>query len=54
MLLDVAVLAYLDVGRPTGARNAYSRLVPRIGRPPWHLRNRLLDALITRAEREAG
>ena len=49
-LLDISVLAYLRTGRPTAARNALTRLVPRTGRPSWHLRNRLLDALVTEAE----
>jgi hypothetical protein len=54
VLLDVAVLAYLRTGRPTAARNALDRLVPLLGRPEWHLRTRLLEALVAEAEREAG
>jgi spermidine synthase len=54
VLLDVSVLAYLRTGRPTAARNAYARLAPLTGRPSWHLRNRLLDAMIAQAERAAG
>jgi hypothetical protein len=50
-LLDIAVLAYLHTGRPTAARNALSRLGPGTGRPARHLRNRLLEALATEAER---
>jgi predicted membrane-bound spermidine synthase len=53
-LLDVAVVAYLRVGRPTGARNALNLLGPRSGRSADHLRNRLLDALISEAEAEAA
>jgi hypothetical protein len=52
VLLDISVLAYLRTGRPTAARNAFGRLTPRLGRPPSHLRTRLLEALIVRAERE--
>ena len=49
VLLDVAVLAYLEVGRPEAARTALRRLVPRTGRPSWHLRDRILSALVDAA-----
>jgi predicted membrane-bound spermidine synthase len=51
-LLDAAVIAYLRVGRPTAARNALDQLGPRTGRQPGHLRDRLLEALVARAEAE--
>jgi spermidine synthase len=54
VLLDVAVLAYLRTGRPTAARNALERLAPLLGRAEWHLRTRLLDALVTEAEQAAA
>lgn len=50
LLLDASVLAYLRTGRVTAARNAFERLAPLTGRPDSHLRNRLLNALIARAE----
>jgi hypothetical protein len=53
-LLDASVVAYLRVGRPTGARNALNLLGPRSGRGADHLRNRLLDALVSEAEAEAA
>jgi predicted membrane-bound spermidine synthase len=49
-LLDGAVLAYVRTGRPNAARAALSLLVPRTGRPPEHLRHRLLDALVAEAD----
>ena len=51
MLLDAAVVAYLGVDRATAARNAFRLLEPRTGRPPGHLRSRVLDAWIERAGR---
>jgi hypothetical protein len=53
-LLDIAVIAYLRTDRPTAARNALTRLVPLLGRPSWHLRNRLLEAWVAEAERATG
>lgn len=49
LLLDVAVLSYLEVSRPEAARNVFDLLAPRTGRRADNLRNRLLDALVTRA-----
>lgn len=46
-LLDAAVLAYLGVDRLEAARNALEALAPATGRPPGHLRHRVLDAWIT-------
>ncbi|MGD8870031.1 MAG: hypothetical protein PVJ80_00500 [Gemmatimonadota bacterium] len=53
-LLDIAVLAYLRTGRVVAARNAFDRLAPLTGRPDWHLRNELLDAMIRQAEAASG
>jgi hypothetical protein len=53
VLLDMAVVAYLRTGRQVAARNAINLLVTRTGRAPSHLRNRLLDALVSEAERAA-
>ncbi len=53
VLLDMAVVAYLRTGRQVAARNAINLLVPRTGRAPSNLRNRLLDALVSEAERAA-
>jgi spermidine synthase len=52
VLLDLAVLAYLETGRPTAARNALEALAPRTGRAEWNLRNRLLRSLVEDAERD--
>ena len=49
-LLDIAVLAYLHEGRPAAARNALDLLRPRIDRESGNLRDRLLEALVARAE----
>jgi hypothetical protein len=49
-LLDAAVVAYLRVGRPTAARNAFNLLAPLAGRDPDHLRSRLLATLILEGE----
>ena len=49
-LLDAAVLAYLRTDRPSAARNALDLLAPRAARTPGHLRNRLLEAMVTEAE----
>jgi predicted membrane-bound spermidine synthase len=49
-LLDGAVLAYLRTGRTPAARYAFDVLTPPTGRAPSHLRNRILDALISTAE----
>jgi hypothetical protein len=46
-LLDMAVLANLRAGRPGDARRAFDILAPLTGRPASHLRNRLLEALVT-------
>ncbi|MDA0329067.1 MAG: hypothetical protein O2958_08680 [Gemmatimonadetes bacterium] len=46
ILLDIAVIAYLETGRPQAARSAHNLLAPRTGRASWNLRNRLLDAMI--------
>ncbi len=51
LLLDVAVLSYIETGRPEAAINALDRLVPRTGRADWNLRNRLLRALAENAMR---
>jgi predicted membrane-bound spermidine synthase len=51
LLLDVAVLAYLETGRPEAARNAIAGLMPRTGRVESNLRNRLLRALVDEADR---
>ena len=51
LLLDLAVLAYLEMGRPEAARNAIAGLMPRTGRVESNLRNRLLRALVDEAER---
>ncbi len=50
VLLDAAVLAYLETGRAREARAAFDRLAPLSGRRPWNVRNRLLDALVRAAE----
>jgi spermidine synthase len=49
-LLDASVIAYLRVGRPTAARNAFNLLAPLAGRDPDHLRSRLLATLILEGE----
>ena len=54
VLLDLAVIANLEVGRITEARNALEVLVPLTGRETWNVRNRLLDALVTQAENEGS
>ncbi|MEX0836794.1 MAG: hypothetical protein WD101_00575, partial [Gemmatimonadota bacterium] len=48
-LSDAAVLAYLGVDRPQAARSALQALAPATGRPPGHLRHRVLDAWIAAA-----
>jgi hypothetical protein len=53
-LLDVAVLAYLETGRPIAARSALEALAPRTGRAAGDLRNRLLGSLVARAEEAGG
>ena len=50
VLLDLAVIAYLEAGRAQAARNAIDVLVPRTGRSPTHLRHRLLRTLVDAAE----
>jgi spermidine synthase len=45
LLMDIAVLAYLEMGRPAAAVDAIERLSGRTGRRPDHLRTRLLRAL---------
>jgi predicted membrane-bound spermidine synthase len=52
-LLDAAVVAHLRTGRPAAARQALDMLRPRTGRAPGNLRDRLLDAMVSEAEREA-
>lgn len=54
LLLDLAVLAYLETGRPTAARNALEALAPLTRRAEWNLRNRLLRSLVEDAERAAA
>lgn len=49
LLLDVAVIAYLETDRPSAARHTLDQLVPRTGRGSGHLRNRLLRALVEEA-----
>lgn len=49
LLLDVAVLAYLETDRPEAARAAIEELAPRTGRPDGDLRTRLLRALVDEA-----
>jgi len=46
LLLDIAVLAYLETDRPEAASGAYEALVTSTGRADWNLRNRLLRAMI--------
>jgi hypothetical protein len=46
LLLDIAVIGYLEVGRPGAARNAFDLLSPRMGRATSNLRQRLLSSLI--------
>ena len=54
ILLDASVLAYLETGRTTAARNAFEALAPRTSRSAGDLRNRLLEALIVQAEEGRG
>jgi len=54
LLLDLAVIANLEVGQPEEARRAVDLLVPRTGRAEWNVRNRLLDALVAQAELEGA
>lgn len=49
VLLDVAVLAYLETGRPAAAAAALTELVPRTGREEGNLRTRLLRGLVAEA-----
>jgi hypothetical protein len=49
LLLDVAVLAYLETDRPDAAENAVDVLAPLTGRPEGDLRTRLLRALADEA-----
>ena len=49
LLLDVAVLTYLETGRPYAASGAHNMLAPATGRASGNLRNRLLRALIDEA-----
>lgn len=51
VLLDAAVIAYLETGRVADARTAFDRLAPLSGRRSWNVRNRLLDQLVRDAER---
>ena len=53
LLLDIAVLAYLETGRAQAASSAYQALARTTGRADWNLRNRLLHAMIDDAL-EAG
>jgi spermidine synthase len=46
LLLDIAVIGYLEVGRPGAARNAFDLLSPGTGRAASNLRQRLLSSLI--------
>lgn len=50
VLLDAAVISYLETDRVESARRALDELLPRTGRQPWNLRNRLLEALVREAE----
>ncbi len=49
LLLDIAVLAYLETGRAQAASSAYQALSRATGRADWNLRNRLLRAMIDKA-----
>ncbi|MDH5590708.1 MAG: hypothetical protein OEZ37_11730, partial [Gemmatimonadota bacterium] len=49
VLLDAAVLAYLETGRPDDAARALQQLRGPAGRPPDNLRMRLIDAWIEEA-----
>jgi hypothetical protein len=49
LLLDVAVLAYLETGQADFARSAVDHLAPQVGRPEGDLRMQLLEASIARA-----
>lgn len=49
LLLDVAVLAYLETDRPAAARSAIAALAPLTDRREGHLRTRLLRALVKQA-----
>jgi hypothetical protein len=49
LLMDLAVIGYLEVGRPDAAAHALDVLAPKTRRAPWNLRNRLLRSLITSA-----
>jgi hypothetical protein len=49
LLLDVAVLAYLETGRPDAAATALDALGPLTPRQPGNVRDRLLRALVAEA-----
>jgi hypothetical protein len=54
LLMDVAVLAYLEAGRPAAALSAIERLAPLTPRGVDNLRTRLLRALAEEAAGAAG